>query len=86
MTGGLVLSVGDEDVASAVRVTAFLPASVDTVPGSVRSPWWMEVWGAGRGDRGLWLRDDKDFKYAARRGRCCLAGTLKFIPRSRYVE
>lgn len=45
MTGGLVLSVGDEDVASAVRVTAFLPASVDTVPGSVRSPWWMEVWG-----------------------------------------
>lgn len=45
MTGGLVLSVGDEDVASAVRVTAFLSASVDTVPGSVRSPWWMEVWG-----------------------------------------
>lgn len=42
--------------------------------------------GAGRGGRGLWLRDDKDFKYAARRGRCCLAGTLKFIPRSRYVE
>lgn len=86
MTGGLVLSVGDEDVASAVRVTAFLPASVDNrarvsvftlVDGGL---------GAGRGGRGLWLRDDKDFKYATRRGRCCLAGTLKFMPRSRCVE
>lgn len=45
MTGGLVLSVGDEDVASAVRVTAFCRRVWTTVPGSVRSPWWMEVWG-----------------------------------------
>lgn len=86
MTGGLVLSVGDEDVASAVRVTAFLPASVDNRARVSAFTLVDGGLGAGRGGRGLWLRDDKDFKYAARRGRCCLAGTLKFIPRSRYVE